>query len=409
MTLVIILALVVGLYLSWSIGANDVANAMGTSVGSGSLTLFQAIFLAVIAEFAGAVLVGSHVSATLERGIVDPSFFAGAPMDLVCGMLAAMFASAVWVHIATFCGQPVSTSHSIVGGVCGFGIAAGARVYWAKQGVIVLSWVLSPVAGGLCAFFLFRSIAKRILGTRDPVASARRLSPILASLVVATLALSLIYKGLKLDLPFPYALAASIGAGLVAAAAAAGLIRRYAPRVEGAPLEQALAYVERIFRYLQIMTACYVAFAHGANDVANAVGPMAAVAHVYEYRMIPEHVTIPIWLLVIGGFGIVLGVVTYGKRVIETVGGKIMELTPSRGFAAQFATATTVLLCSKLGLPISTSHTIVGAVIGVAFARGIQSTNQRVVRDIFVCWVVTVPVAGILSAILYLILRPIFV
>ncbi|MBN1417529.1 MAG: inorganic phosphate transporter, partial [Planctomycetes bacterium] len=363
----------------------------------------------IIAEFAGAVLVGSHVSGTVERGIVDPSGFEGQPMDLVCGMLAAMLASAVWVHIATLFGQPVSTSHSIVGGVCGFGIASGARIYWAKQGFILLGWILSPIAGGICAFFLFRYIAKRILGAEDPVAAARRQSPFLVFLVVATLALSLIYKGLKLQLPFHQALAASVGAGLVAAALAAGLIHRFAPAVGEAPIERELGYVESIFRYLQVLTACYVAFAHGANDVANAVGPMAAVAHVYEHRMIPENVSIPIWLLAIGGFGIVIGVVTYGRRVIETVGGKIMELTPSRGFAAQFATATTVLVCSKLGLPISTSHTIVGAVIGVAFARGIESTNPRVVRDIMVCWVVTVPVAGVLSAIIYLVLRPIFV
>lgn len=412
MTLIVILSLLVGLYLAWSIGANDVANAMGTSVGSRSISLRQALILAGIAEFAGAVLVGENVSDTIEKGIVDTGFFAAAPMDLVCGMMGAMLAAAIWVHISTFFGQPVSTTHSIVGAVTGFGIAAGARIFWAKQGFIVLSWILSPLAGGICAFFVFRFVAKRVLGTEHPVQSARRIAPFLVFAVFFILVLSFIYKGLKnlkLDLPVLAVFAIATGTGLVAAAVTGLLIRRFAPRAEGLPIEVELLYVEKIFRYLQVMTACYVAFAHGANDVANAVGPMAAVVHVYTHRVIPEGVTVPPWMLAIGGLGIVFGLATYGKRVIATIGTKILELTASRGFCAEFSTATTVLVCSKMGLPISTSHTIVGAVIGVAFARGLESTNTRVIRDIFACWIVTVPVAGLMSAIFYLLLRPIFV
>ncbi|MBN1421447.1 MAG: inorganic phosphate transporter [Planctomycetes bacterium] len=381
---------------------------MGTSVGSGALTLRQALVIAAIAEFAGAFLVGTHVAQTMEGGIVEPSFFAGDPMQLVCGMLAALLASSIWVHLATFFGQPISTSHSIVGAVCGFGLVVGAPIKWDMMGGIFASWILSPVAGLICGYALFRFLARRILGVERPSQAAGRIAPWLVFLVIAILVLSFIYKGLKnlhLDLSLPVAAGIAVGAGAGMAAVAWILIRIFGRRVEGQGVEAELTHVERIFRYLQLLTAGYVAFAHGANDVANSVGPMAAIIHTFAGQSVSSDVQVPWWILAIGGAGIVLGLGTYGWRVIRTIGTEITDLTPSRGFAAQFATATTVLACSKMGFPISTSHTIVGAVLGVALARGIGSMNTRVVRDIFICWVVTVPISAFLSILCYVILR----
>ncbi len=402
------LAILAGGYMAFNIGANDVANAMGTSVGSKALSLQQAIIAAAIFEFAGAVLVGASVTSTISKGIIKPTYFTAEPQLLLYGMISTLIAAGVWLQLATTFGLPVSTTHSIVGAVLGFGLIAGGTqvVQWGKVAQIVMSWVISPVGGALIAYGMYRFIATRIINAEEPIRAVRQYTPYLAGSVVFTLVLSFIYKGLKnlhLDLPLSTSvLWACVGA------IACGLLSRYllARFITDKPesLAQQFVVVERVFRYLQILTACYVAFAHGANDVANAAGPMATIVAVSRTHAVPAVVEVSPWILVAGGVGIVVGLSTFGVRVMATIGQGITELTPSRGFAAEFAAATTVLICSRLGLPISTTHTLVGAVIGVALARGMSALNVRVVRGIIKSWLITLPFTGLLTMLIYKIL-----
>ena len=403
-----IIAIVAGFYMAWNIGANDVANAMGTSVGSKALTLKQAVIVAGIFEFAGAVLVGSHVTNTIRKGMVDPAVFSANPDVLMLGMLSALLAAAVWLQLATLYGLPVSTTHSIVGAVIGFAlIAVGASgINWGKVAQIVASWVISPIMGGIIATTSFIFIRNRILDRTHPVDEVKKYAPHLVFFLFTILTLSMVYKGLKnlkLNLPLYEALGVAIVVGILSA-----LVTKYCLRnIERAPgddLKTELSIVERVFRHLQIITACYMAFAHGANDVANAIGPLAAIMSISSTHVVLMKVDVPMWILFLGGTGIIIGLATWGYKVIETVGKKITEMTPSRGFSAEFGAATTVLLCSKMGLPISTTHTLVGSVIGVGMARGLASLDLRVVRIIVYSWFVTLPVAGILSILFYEIL-----
>lgn len=394
--------------MAWNIGANDVANAMGTSVGSKALTLKQAVIVAGFFEFAGAVLVGSHVTDTIRKGMVDPAVFSANPDVLMIGMLSALLASAIWLQMATHWGLPVSTTHSIVGAVVGFAlIAIGlSGINWGKVVQIVASWVISPIMGGIIATVSFIFIRNRILDRNHPADEVKKYAPYLVFFLFSILTLSMVYKGLKnikLNLPFYEALGIALVVGFFSA-----LITRYFLRnVERAPgddLKRELSTVEGVFRHLQVITACYMAFAHGANDVANAIGPLAAVMSISHTHVIMMKVDVPLWILLLGGAGIIFGLATWGYKVIETVGKKITEMTPSRGFSAEFGAATTVLVCSKMGLPISTTHTLVGSVIGVGMARGLASINLRVIRNIVYSWFITLPVAGLLSVILYEIL-----
>lgn len=398
-------------YMAWNIGANDVANAMGTSVGSHAITLKQAVLLAAVFEFAGAFLVGGHVTDTVRKGIVSPGVFQGHPELFVVGMLAALLAAGVWLHLATFLGLPVSTTHSIIGAITGFGLLVGgtSAVQWGKLGSVVLSWIVSPVVGGIVSWLTFSFIKRTVLARWNPVGAARRIVPILVFPVAVTLVLSVLYKGLNhlnLDLAAGRALLLSIVAGVTACLAAKLLLARrfsFRPRKRA----DAFAQVERLFAYLQVGTACSVAFAHGANDVANAIGPFAAIVAVFRNGDLAMKVPVPVWLLALGGMGIVVGLGTWGYRVIETVGRKITSITPSRGFSAEFATAATVLVCSKMGLPISTSHTLVGSVIGVGLARGIAALNLRVILSIINSWLITIPAAAGVTVLLYLVLKAI--
>jgi inorganic phosphate transporter, PiT family len=413
--IILVGVLIGGLYMAWGIGANDVANAMGTSVGSGALTLLGAIILAGVLEFAGAVLIGSNVTQTISKGIIDTSLFdvdgpwgADGPVFLAVGMLCALVAAAAWLHIATHFGLPVSTTHSIVGAVLGIGLVSFgiSGVDWGKMLQIMGSWVVSPLLGGLLAFLSFFAIRRFILDAADPVAATIRTSPYLVGFVVMLLVLSFIYKVLanRVDAPpVLVAFAAAGSAGLVAGVLASALTRNMVPAPGMSPYQ----FVERVFGLLQIATACFVAFAHGANDVANAIGPVAAVVSLSQvgFASVPQTVGVPLWVLVLGGGGIVLGLATLGYRVIATIGKEITEITPTRGFSAEFGAAATVLLASSLGLPISTTHTLVGAVIGVGFARGIGALNLRVIRNIVNSWVATVPVSAAASALLFSIVR----
>lgn len=414
MELVLVATLLFGAYMAWNIGANDVANAMGTSVGSGALTFRNAVILAAIFEFGGAVLVGGHVTQTIRQGIVDTSLFAGAPKDLAIGMCAALLAAAVWLNLASLLGWPVSTTHAIVGAVAGFGVVAGGwdAVAWATMAKIVASWGVSPFIGAVTGFAIFSFIRISILDRREPDQAVRRIGPWLMVPIGAILSLAFLYKGLqnlRLNLPFGQALLWSLAVGGLLALFGAWLFpkildrtRTQGSRIGG--LDPRYLAVERVFVVLQIGTACMVAFAHGSNDVANAVGPVAAVVEIAKTGVLSDQVAVPIWILAAGGVGIVIGLATFGYRVIRTIGEKITEMTPTRGFAAEFAAATTILIGSRLGLPISTTHTLVGSVIGVGLARGIAAIDMRIVRVIIVSWFATVPFAAALSGLIYTVL-----
>ena len=376
---------------------------MGTVVGSRAVTLKRAIIIAGIFEFLGAFLVGSHVTNTVRKGIIDPLFFSAQPELLAYGMFSALLAAAIFQHIATLFSIPVSTTHAIVGAIFGFGlIGAGiSSVNWSKIGLISSGWIISPLLGGLVSFTLFNIIRKLILAKEHPYQAAIKVTPVIVFVQFSTIVLSVIYKGLKnlhLDFPFFQALLIALTVGIMAAYITWIIFKKDTILPDQ---KEQYEKTEKIFGHLQIYTACYIAFAHGANDVANAMGPVAAIFSISQTNSIIMKVTVPTWILIMGGIGIVLGLSTYGYKVIETIGKKITEITPTRGFAAEFSTATTVLVFSRLGLPISTTHTMVGSVIGVGFARGIATLNLRVIRNIITSWFITIPVAAILTVIIY--------
>ena len=409
----IAIAIVFGLFMTWGIGANDVANAMGTSVGSGAITIKTAIVIAAIFEFAGAGIAGGHVTKTIRKGIVDPSSIADSPEILVLGMLAALLAAAVWLAIASVRGWPVSTTHTIVGALVGFAIAGIGfdAVQWGKIGQIVASWLVSPLIGGGIAFGLMISIQRLIFNADRPFESAVRWGPVYVFLVGFTISLVTMFKGLKhldIDLSVPMSFVVAALIGLLIAAAGAWLIRRVEVDPEA---DKAFHYasVERVFAPMIIFTACAMAFAHGSNDVANGIGPLAAVySLVQSGGEMAQTSELPLWILVIGGGGIVLGLTTYGYRVMMTIGTKITDLTPTRGFCATLAAAITVVVASRTAMPVSTTHIAVGAVLGVGLARGIGALNLQVIRSIFVSWVVTLPAGGALAALFFFALRGIF-
>ncbi|MDA9836495.1 inorganic phosphate transporter [Luminiphilus sp.] len=410
------LACVFGLFMAWGIGANDVANAMGTSVGSRALTLKQAIIIAAIFEFAGAYLAGGEVTSTIRKGIIDPEVLTDSPELLVYGMLSALLAAATWLLIASIRGWPVSTTHSIVGAIVGFaavGISVDA-VEWGKVGKIAASWVVSPLLAGSMSFALFISVKKLIFDHENTFERARKYVPIYMWMVGFMISMVTLVKGLKhigidFDLgmgsKFANAMVVSAFVGLVVAAIGAFLLRK----VKTTGDINSADNIERVFGVLMIFTACGMAFAHGSNDVANAVGPVAAVVStVQSGGLIGAKAVMPWWVLAIGGVGIVVGLATYGWRVIQTIGKKITELTPSRGFAAELAAASTVVLASATGLPISTTHTLVGAVLGVGLARGVEALHLPTIAAIITSWVVTLPAGAGLAVIFFYILSAIF-
>lgn len=460
------LALLLGFYMAWNIGANDVANAMGTSVGSKALTLGKAVVLAAILEFSGAFLVGSSVSETIQKGIIAPEVFQAEPQIFVLGMLSSLLATGILLQIASYFAMPVSTTHAIVGAVIGFGAVVGGlgAVHWGEVGWIALSWILSPLLSGIISYLIFNVIQRKILFALNPIEATQKLAPIFVFLCFTVVSLSFLYQGLaQLDFDFSFGLAVSIsvGIGLSAAAISSQLVRRIPESAfqladgfhpyQAVSLEKALhhlqrvhltnrndAYgeqishvlaevrqlsdvvkkstpfncsatqycgVEKIFVYLQILSACLVAFAHGANDVANAIGPVAAILGVLKTNTVGSQSIIPSWLLALGGAGIVIGLATWGWRVIETIGKKITELTPTRGFSAEFGAAATILLASKLGLPISTTHALVGAVFGVGMARGLKALNLQMLKDIVLSWIVTIPLCALFSIATFYLLK----
>lgn len=410
-TILLVLACLFGFFMAWGIGANDVANAMGTSVGSRALTIKQAIIIAIVFEFLGAYLAGSSVTQTIRSGILDASMIT--PEQMIFGMLAALLAAGTWLMVASIKGWPVSTTHSIIGAVIGFGAVGVSMeaVNWGGVVPIVSSWVISPLLSGIIAFMIFMSVHKLILDTEDPFRNAKRYVPLYMFAVGFMITMMTLTKGLAhvgLEFTNVQNLLLAVLIGLLVTGLGVALLSRIKPD-PAADSTFHFASVERVFAVLMIFTACSMAFAHGSNDVANAVGPLAAIVGVIQSGgEIAARSVVPGWVLLLGAGGIVVGLATYGYRVIATIGRHITELTPSRGFAAELATATTVVSASGLGLPISTTHTLVGAVLGVGMARGIGALNLRVIGTIFSSWVITLPAGAGLSILYFFILTGIF-
>ncbi len=464
-TILFFAVLAAGLYMAWNIGANDVANAMGTSVGSGALTLKQAIVVAGVLEFSGAYFFGSHVSETMQKGIINPSVFIDVPMELVLGMLSTLVGTGIWLQLASYFGWPVSTTHAIVGALVGFGFLVGGpdSIYWDKVFYISISWILSPLFGGIFGYAIFNAIRRRIFYADHPLTAAKENIPYFSAAVFFLLALFLMYDGLQNILPdidIATALIASTSLALLAYFLTRWVVsvkipeiafRKAEPTVEQLQqiaaakkqLEQAeklaasgfhhqlagmieelkgtirslenpeefdytkleFNYIEKMFAWLQIVSACMMAFAHGANDVANAIGPLSAALHVLSTGNVSLEPTVSGSILALGGFGIVLGLATWGWRVIETIGKKLTELTPTRGFSAEFGAAATILVASRLGMPISTTHTLVGAVLGIGLARGIEAINLGMTRDIVLSWLLTLPAGALMASGIFYLLR----
>ncbi|MCP3129823.1 inorganic phosphate transporter [Shewanella sp. KJ2020] len=409
----IAIAAAFGFLMAWGIGANDVANAMGTSVGSNAVTIKQAIIIAMIFEFSGAFLAGGEVTNTIRSGIIDPSYFTATPELLVYGMIGSLLAAGIWLVVASALGWPVSTTHSIVGAIIGFaavGVGSDA-VAWEKVGGIVGSWVITPAISGFMAFILFQSTQKLIFNTDDPLANAKRYVPFYMAFAGFIMALMTILKGLShVGLHFSVAESYLLAAVIAAVVGIVGKIAISRLKMSDKANRQTMfANVEKVFAILMVLTACCMAFAHGSNDVANAIGPLAAVVSVVNSGgEIASKSPLVWWILPLGAVGIVMGLAIFGQRVMQTIGKNITHLTPSRGFAAELAAATTVVIASSTGLPISTTQTLVGAVLGVGMARGIAAINIGVVRNIVVSWVVTLPAGAGLSIIFFFMIKGIF-
>ncbi|MDN3507036.1 MAG: inorganic phosphate transporter [Simkaniaceae bacterium] len=467
--LLTIIVLLIGFYMAWNIGANDVSNAMGTSVGSGALTLRKAVLIAAILEFSGAYFLGGNVSQTMQSELIDVTQFASNPDILIFGMCAALLGTGIWLQFASYFGLPVSTTHAIVGAIIGFGVLTlgPTGVEWGMIGSIALSWVISPALAGFISFLIFGVLQRNILYALNPAVATKRLVPILLFFVFGIFSLSLIFNGLKRfgwSFSLQEALILSSVFGLVALGIGLLLVRRIkTPEIAGQvpskrlpfsliSIEKAIKHmrrartgsldathnkitgmleemhtlkkelrkktdfpertseynlVEKVFGYMQIISACFVAFAHGANDVANAIAPVASVLQTIKHGISTEGSTVPTWLLAFGGLGIVVGLATWGWRVIETIGRKITELTPTRGFSAEFGAAVTILLASKIGLPISTTHCLVGSVLGVGLARGLRALNLRMLREIALSWIITLPASAFMSIVCFYLLKSI--
>ncbi len=391
-----------GFYMAWNIGANDVANSMASAVGAKAITIRQAVFIAGILNIVGATFIGSHVTNTIRKGIVSTDVMSD-PHAALIGAMSALLAAAIWVSFATWKSLPVSTTHSIVGAMIGFGIMAGgfSVIQWGKLGAVVASWIISPVFSLIIGFVMFKVVIRLVLSKTDSFRWAVRLSPFFIGLAVFVVVLSFLFKtplGKKLALGGFSALAVAMVLSGVIGIVGMKLLKRI-------PHDGRRNGEEGIFRRIQIGTSCYVALAQGANDVANAIGPLAVVYFLVKEGSIGATVPVPLFLLLFGGIGIACGIGMAGHRVMSTIGEKITVLTNSRGFCVDFSAATTVLLASKMGLPVSTTHAAVGGVLGVGLARGLEAVNLNIIFRIFAYWVLTVPAAAVTSMIIYKILE----
>jgi PiT family inorganic phosphate transporter len=402
--IILIAGFAFGFYMAWNIGANDVANSMASAVGAKAITIRQAIFIAGILNIVGATLIGSHVTNTIRKGIISPEVLSD-PHLALAGALSAILAAALWVSFATWKSLPVSTTHSIVGSMIGFGIMAGGfgTINWEKLGAVVLSWVISPIFSLVIAFIMFMVIIRLILSKEKAFEHSIRLSPYFIGSAIFVVVLSFLFKT-----PLGSSLSLSTAAALIIAFVLA-VILGYTGKLAMAKFVSVKAIngngAEEVFRKIQIGTSCYVALAQGANDVANAIGPLALIYFLVKTGSVGTQVPVPVFLLVFGGVGIACGIAMAGQRVMTTIGTKITTLTNTRGFSVDFAAATTVLLASKMGLPVSTTHAAVGGVLGVGFARGLEAVNFRIIFQIMVYWVLTVPAAAVTSMLIFKLIR----
>ena len=405
-TLILIIAAFAGFFMAFGIGANDVANAMGTSVGSKAITFKQAVIIAAIFEFLGAYLAGGEVTSTIRKGIVDPNLYADNNNIFIIGMLSALMAAGTWLFIASRKGWPVSTTHSIVGAIVGFVVISLGfeAVSWSKVGTIASSWVISPITAGTMSFLIFLSAKKFILDRPNPEQAAISLIPFYSFFVAVIIGLVTARKGLKhvgIPLTDNEVLMVTIGFGVAVSIITAILLNFNAKKIKEYGVESA-------FAILMIVTASAMAFAHGSNDVANAIGPVSAIISVASEGAIGSKAAVNSWVLLLGGIGIVFGLAMLGGKVIKTVGTKITTLTPSLGFSAEMAAASTVVAATYLGFPISTTHTLVGAVIGVGLAKGVSHIDLNSIGRIILSWLITIPVGASLTILFYVILRIIF-
>lgn len=408
---IVLLACIFGFFVAWGMGANDVGNAVGPAVGSKAITIRQAIIIAIVFEFLGAYFVGGAVTSTISKGMIDVGKIG---TDLVVfGMLASMLATGVWLLLASMNGWPVSTTHCIVGAIVGFaavGIGVDA-VQWGSVLAISLSWVLSPAIAGVLAFLVFRSIQRYILSANNPFAAAKKNVPYYMFVTSFFVVLLIMLKGVD---HFDVELAAwqRVLSAILISLALTLMGKWYLTKIKPIDSNKRMARfleVERVFVVLMVFAACAMAFAHGSNDVSNAVGPIAAIVDaVNSGKMTDTATSIPSWILLLGAVGLVTGLVTLGYKVIATIGQKITELTPTRGFAASLATASTVVIGSAIGMPLSTTHTMVGAVLGVGLARGFGAIDMRVVGTIFSTWVITLPAGALLSIVFFFMFKGIF-
>ncbi|MEH8082864.1 inorganic phosphate transporter [Gallibacterium anatis] len=409
-TVLVILTAVFGFLMAFGIGANDVSNAMGTSVGSKAITPRQAIVIAIIFEGAGAYLAGGEVAETIKDGIIDPTLFIHQPDILVLGMMGALLSAGFWLVLASRLGWPVSTTHTIIGAIVGFAcVTIGSdAVEWSSLLGIFGSWIITPFIAGIIAYLIFVSTQKLIFDTDSPLLNAKQFAPFYMGLTIFIISLVTIKKGLKhigLHLSNGETFLISLALCVIAIIACFIYLRSQSFEKKASA---GFGAVEKVFRILMLLTACSMAFAHGSNDVANAIGPLSAVVSIIDHGgVIAGKTTMAWWVLPLGALGIIAGLAVMGQRVMETIGTGITDLTPSRGFAAQFATATTVILASGTGLPISTTQTLVGAVLGVGFARGIAALNLTVIRNIISSWIITLPAGAIFSIIIFYILKAI--
>ena len=399
---ILIIGYIFGFYMAWNIGANDVANSMAPAVGAKAITIRQAVFIAGILNILGATFIGSHVTNTIRKGIVSTEILVDPHVALI-GALSAMLAAALWISFATWKSLPVSTTHSIVGAMIGFGIMSGgfSVIKWGKLVAVIMSWIISPFFSIIIAFIMFKIIVRLIISKKNQFAEALNLSPYFVGITLFVIILSFLFKtplGKKLSIETPAALAVSLILSIIFGIIYKNFLSRFIKK-------KSTSTAENIFRRIQIGTCCYVALAQGANDVANAIGPLALIYFIVKTGNVGATVPVPVFLLFFGGIGIACGIAMAGHRVMDTIGSKITTLSNTRGFAVEFAAATTVLVASKMGLPVSTTHAAVGGVLGVGLARGIEAVNFRIIFKIMLYWILTVPAAALTSMFIFKILQ----
>ena len=415
-------------YVAWNLGANDVANSMGTSVGSKAITLKQAIAIAGMLEFTGAVLLGHEVTATLATEVVEPSLFKDNPQIFVIGMVSVLIACGLWLQIATSQGLPVASSHAVVGAIAGFSwLAQGSQaIDWATIGRICLAWIVAPIMSGAIAAIFYSVVRSWILTQPNSLSQLREWIPWLSSILLGIFGIivlpNLFNRPLFAFISLPHH-DLSLAVGVIAAVGLTWFSWQQLGRQQhGHPTvrrtmshpcphkitqpENELQIVEKVMGKFQVLSGCFVAFAHGSNDVGNAIAPLAAIVYVLTNNIVPlTEIDVPIWILVLGGLGIVAGLAVQGKKVIATIGEDIITLVPSTGFCAEIATATTILLASRLSLPVSTSHALVGGVVGIGMVRGGRQVHWQTVKSVILAWVVTLPAAAVIGAISFTVIK----